>query len=133
MANRTKLFISYSHKDVRWLKAVKEQLAVLERERLLNVYDDTRLLAGEAWHARLDSEMSAAKVGLLLISPSFLTSEFILDNEVPRLFDRHAAGGMSIYPLLVRPCPWGLVSWLSKLQIRPQDAERRPKAVSAYS
>lgn len=133
MANRTKLFISYSHEDIRWLEAVKEQLAVLEREGLLDLYDDTQLQAGEAWYKRLHAEMSEAKVGLLLVSARFLSSGFIRNEEVPRLFDLHATEGMSIYPLLVRPCPWRQVSWLSKLQLHPQDAKRRPKAVSAYS
>jgi hypothetical protein len=133
MGNRTKLFISYSHEDTDWLKAVREQLAVLEREGLLDVYADTQLQAGEAWYDRLHSEMSTAKVGLLLISAQFLSSAFIRNEEVPKLFDRHADGGMVIYPLLVRPCPWQKVTWLSKFQIRPQDAKGRPKAVRAYS
>ena len=133
MTNRTKLFISYSHEDIRWLQAVKEQLAVLEREGLLDVYEDTQLLAGEAWFDRLDAEMTSAKVGLLLISAPFLSSGFIRNEEIPRLFDRHAAGGMIIFPLLVRPCSWQHVGWLSKLQLRPQDTKRRPKAVAAYS
>jgi TIR domain len=131
--SRTKLFISYSHKDIRWLEALKEQLAVLERERLLDVYEDTQLRAGEKWYDRLNAEMSTAKVGLLLISAPFLSSDFIRNEEVPKLFNRHEKGGMFIYPLLVRPCPWEAVDWLSKLQVRPQDAMRRTKAISAYS
>ncbi len=133
MDSRTKLFISYSHKDIRWLEALKEQLAVLERERLLDVYEDTQLCAGEKWYDRLHAEMSTAKVGLLLISAPFLSSDFIRNEEVPKLFNRHENGGMFIYPLLVRPCPWKAVDWLSKLQVRPQDAMRRTKAISAYS
>jgi hypothetical protein len=92
MGNRTKLLISYSHEDIRWLTAVKEQLAVLEREGLLDLYEDTQLQAGEAWYERLQSEMSAAKVGLLLLSAPFLSSGFIRNEEVPKLFDRHARG-----------------------------------------
>ena len=132
MDSRTKLFISYSHKDIRWLEAVKEQLAVLEREGLLDVYEDTQLLAGENWYDRLHAEMSTAKVGLLLISAPFLSLYFIRNEEVPKLFNRHEKAGMFIYPLLVRPCPWKAVDWLSKLQVRPQDAMRRIKAISAY-
>lgn len=39
---------------------------------------------------------------------------------------------MKIYPLLVRPCPWERVAWLAKLQLRPQDAKRRAKALSTF-
>jgi len=105
---------------------VREQLAVLEREGLIDIFEDTRIGAGEDWFARLHEEMLVAKVGLILVSAPFLNSAFIRDEEVPRLFDKHAAGGMTIYPLLIRPCPWAKVKWLSKLQLRPRDA----KAVS---
>ena len=51
---RKKLFISYSHSDARWLDRVREQLAVLEREGLIDLFDDTRITVGEDWYSRLD-------------------------------------------------------------------------------
>ncbi len=133
MGERSRLFISYCHEDIRWLKAVREQLAVLEREGLLEVFADTQLGAGDLWFERLHSEMSQARVGLLLLSAPFLASSFVQDQEIPKLFSQHVEGGMELYPLLVRPCPWQQVAWLAKLQLRPQDTKRRAKAVSAFS
>jgi hypothetical protein len=109
-----------------------EPLAVLEREGLVDVFADTQLQVGEKWRQRLDAEMLRARVGLLLVSAPFLSSAFVRDEEVPRILDRHAGGGMLICPLLVRPCPWKHVQWLAQLQLRPQDAKQRPKAVSAF-
>ena len=123
MARRERVFISYSHKDSEWLQRVREQLAVLERAGLIEVFADTGINAGEDWLARLHSEMLSAKVGLLLVSASFLSSAFISEEEVPRLFDKHAQSGMTIYPLLIRPCPWSKVEWLQRLQVRPRDAK----------
>jgi hypothetical protein len=119
---RKKLFISYSRKDVRWLDRVREHLRVLELENLIDPFDDTQIGAGEDWYARLDREMLEARIALLLISVSFLTSAFIRKEEIPRLFNKHKTGGMVLYPLLVRDCAWQEVSWLSSLQIRPTDA-----------
>ena len=53
------------------------------------------------------------------MSRFFLTSEFILDAEVLRLFELHGERGMTLYPLLVSACPWQAVPWLERLQIRP--------------
>jgi hypothetical protein len=39
---------------------------------------------------------------------------------------------MTIYSLLVRPCPLERVPWLAKLQLRPQDAQRRTRALSTF-
>jgi hypothetical protein len=119
---RTKLFISYSHKDRRWLDRVREQLDVLEREGLIDPFEDKRIGVGEDWYARLDREMREARIALLLISASFLTSAFIRKKEISRLFGQHETGGMVLYPLLVRDCAWQEVSWLTRLQIRPADA-----------
>lgn len=119
---RKKLFISYSHRDLRWFERVREQLAVLEYEGLIDAFEDTRIGAGEDWYARLDQEMVEAQIALLLISASFLTSAFIRKEEIPQLFDRHGAAGMVLYPLLIRDCPWQEVSWLARLQMRPREA-----------
>jgi hypothetical protein len=124
---RTKLFISYSHRDSGWLKRVREQLDVLESEGLIDGFDDTRIDAGADWYKTLDHEMLEAKIALLLISPTFLTSSFIRNDEVPRLIERHKLDGMQLYPLLVRDCPWQNVRWLSPLQMRPPG----PRALAA--
>jgi hypothetical protein len=76
--------------------------------------------------------MLSARLGLLLISAPFLTSKFVRQDEVPRLFEQHETAGMQIYPLLVRPCPWQHVAWLAKLQLRPQDSNGRAKPLSAF-
>jgi hypothetical protein len=132
MGDRNKLFISYSHKDTKLLEEIKEQLAVLETEGLISLCEDTQLMVGEDFHKQLDEMMLSARLGLLLISAPFLTSKFVRGNEIPRLFDQHEKSGMRIYPLLVRPCPWQRVAWLAKLQLRPQDSERRTVALSTF-
>ncbi|HSE18650.1 MAG TPA: toll/interleukin-1 receptor domain-containing protein [Pyrinomonadaceae bacterium] len=129
---RNKLFISYSHNDTRWLEALTQQLAVLEREGLLSLCDDTKLKVGEDWQQQLNDMMLEARLGLLLISAPFLNSEFVREKEIPRLFQQHQQGGMQIYPLLVEPCPWERVAWLTKLQLRPQDSKRRVRPLSAF-
>ena len=70
--------------------------------------------------------MLKARIAVLLISSSFLTSRFIRDEEVPKIFARHEQDGMKIYPLLLKPCPWKVVKWLASMQLRPPDA--RPLA-----
>jgi hypothetical protein len=132
MSDRNKVFISYSHDDTKWLNAIKEQLAVLEYEGLVSLCEDTQLEVGEDWYHQLNEMMLSARLGLLLISTPFLKSKFIRKEEIPRLFAQHQQGGMMIYPLLVTPCPWERVGWLAKLQLRPQDAKRRVKAVFAF-
>ena len=122
MPQRERVFICYSHEDAVWLKRVREQLSVLEREGLIDIFDDTLISGGEGWYARLDQEMLRAKLAVLLVSQPFITSDFIQREEIPRLFDKHSEVGMMIYPILVRACSWRRVKWLADLQLRPPGA-----------
>jgi len=120
---RTQLFISYAHEDNRWRLRVVAQLGILARAKLIEIWDDRELEAGDDWLERINDGMSRARIALLLISAPFLNSDFIKTKEIPRLFRRHEADGMTIYPLLIRTCPWEEVRWLKGLQIRPEDGK----------
>jgi len=119
---RTKIFISYSYQDERWRQRLVEQLEVLAQAGLIEVWADRQVGVGEPWRERIDQRMLEARIAVLLLSAASLTSRFILNLEIPRLLQAHEAAGMTIYPLLIRPCPWQLVPWLSRLQVRPKDA-----------
>ena len=126
MQTRTKIFISYSHEDNRWRTRLASHLAVLAMEGIIDLWDDRKLEAGDDWFERIHEQMLTARIAVLLVSSAFLTSKFIREEEVPKLFDQHEKGGMTVYPLLVKACPWQEVSWLARLEVRPREA--RPLA-----
>lgn len=120
---RTKVFISYAHKDDKHRERVVEHLNVLEAEGLIERWDDRLIGAGEDWAEEIDKALLTCKVAVLLISPAFLGSKFVKNVEVPALVERHGQNGMRIVPVLIRDCPWEVVDWLKKLQMRPKDAK----------
>ncbi len=115
------LFISYSHKDELWKDRLAKQLGVLEREGLLDVWDDRRIRAGVEWLKEIEAAIDRASVAVFLVSADFLTSEFILGKEVPRFLEGRAKDKLRVFPVIVRPCMWRKVAWLSRLQARPLD------------
>jgi len=126
-----KIFISYSHKDDKWRKLLSEQLQILELEGLVQLWDDQKLHAGEHWRERLYQQLLEAQIAILMISPSFLTSDFIRNVEVATLFEQcEKEGGTILYPLLIRPCPYEVVGWLRKKQMRPSGPKL--KALSTF-
>jgi hypothetical protein len=114
------IFISYSHKDEDWKDRLVTQLAVLERQGHVDLWDDTRIGAGAQWYENIQKSMAAAKAVVLLVSANFLTSNFILTEEVPRLLQRRKEEGLAIFPVIVKPCAWQTVEWLSQMQVRPK-------------
>ena len=87
---RVKVFISYSHKDEMWKDRLLTHLSVLDHEGLLHVWTDRRIEVGASWQAKINEAMSDSRVAVLLVTANFLTSEFILNQEVPRLLQLHA-------------------------------------------
>ncbi len=65
--------------------------------------------------------MTQAKVAILLISANFLTSDFTLKTEVPRLLKRHQNEGLVVFPVIAKPCAWQRVEWLARMNVRPRN------------
>ena len=130
---RPSVFVSYSRKDEAWKNRLVKQLRVLELEGDLEVWEDRQIEAGDDWLPEIEAAMARARVAVLLISADFLTSGFILGKEVPELLRRRQDEGLRIIPVIVQPCPWSAVPWLSKIQSWPKGGKElvsftRPKA-----
>jgi len=117
---RTKLFISYSHRDHAWLEQLKIHLSLLMRRSLVHVWSDTRIGIGRRWQEEIESALGESDAAVLLITPDFLASDFIWNEELPRLV-AHQKQGMQILPLIARPCAWRIAPELAELQSRPAD------------
>ena len=112
----TDIFISYSHKDEAWKDALQDQLQVLQYHGDFAIWDDRQIKAGDSWYPAISEAIESARVAILLISADFLKSDFVRSEEIPRLLKRRSEDGLRIVPLVVRPCPWQTVPWLSSLQ-----------------
>ncbi|MCP4576001.1 MAG: toll/interleukin-1 receptor domain-containing protein, partial [Deltaproteobacteria bacterium] len=118
-----KIFISYSHKDENWKNRVTSQLAVLERQGILEVWEDRRIRTGKEWRPEIEDALNTCNIAVLLVSPGFLTSGFIMDDEVPCILKRREKNLMEVFPVIIKPCPWDSVEWLKKLQLFPKDGK----------
>jgi hypothetical protein len=110
------VFISYCHADTAWLDRLKIHLRPLVRRTSLDLWDDSRISLGQAWHEEIDRALARADVAILLVSADFLASDFIVNNELPPLLHRAAHGGLLIVPLIVSPCLFSEHEGLSRYQ-----------------
>jgi hypothetical protein len=112
----TKIFVSYSHSDKEWLQRLKVHLRPLERDGLIECWDDTQITSGQKWGSEIEQTLQSAKVAVLLISADFLASEFIMKNELPPLLVRAKSRGVTILPLIISPCRFEQTKSLSEFQ-----------------
>lgn len=98
------VFISYSHKDLPFLKRLLVHLRPLERDGRIQLFADTKLRAGDKWRDEIREALTAARVAILLVSADFLASDFIVDNELPPLLSGAERQGTRIVPVVVKPC-----------------------------
>jgi hypothetical protein len=113
---RTKVFISYSHEDQPWLERLQVHLKPLEREGVIDRWDDTRITAGQKWKSEIQKALDQARVAVLLISADFLASDFIADDELPRLLSAAANEGLVVLPIILSPNRFARTPSLSQFQ-----------------
>lgn len=116
MMNDTRVFISYSHADERWLLALKTHLRPLERDGFIESWDDTRIKAGSNWQREIEDALATANVAILLVSAPFLASEFITTKELPDLLTAAKAKGTLILPIIISACGFERMKELQEFQ-----------------
>ena len=115
-----RIFISYSHRDEAWKDRVDRHLGVL-KEQGVEVWQDRKIAAGDEWEREIIQALEWCNVAILLISAHSLTSDYILRKEVTALLQRRRRDGVRLIPLILSPCAWKRLPWLSLLQVRPLD------------
>lgn len=116
--NKSKIFISYSHQDLDWLKKVQTNLKVLEfdQNKTFEIWDDQRIKSGDHWKKEIEEALKSCSIAILIVSTEFLASDFIQNNELPILLEKAQNQGTKIIPLIVGHCRFSKSKILSSFQ-----------------
>lgn len=122
MQGPVRIFITYSHRDAGYVRPddLLGFLRDLERDGA-EIWHDERIATGEQWDDTIRREIERSDIAVALVSQDFLNSEYCQNVEISEFLRRRAAGGLRIYPILLRPCMWRSHGWLAGTQSQPRD------------
>jgi hypothetical protein len=101
---RRRILIVCSYKDGKYFHQLHTHMARYEREKLVDVWNETKIVAGTRWREEIKRTLDVTRVAILLISANFLASSFIEENILPPLLYAAASGGAIILPVLLSHC-----------------------------
>lgn len=102
--DRSRIFISYSHRDQRYLDELRAHLAYYEKKGDIDFWDDTRIKAGSRWYREIEKAITSARIAILLVSADYLASKFIQERDLPFLLEAALAKDVTILSVILRPC-----------------------------
>ncbi|MEL7426668.1 MAG: COR domain-containing protein, partial [Bacteroidota bacterium] len=107
-----RIFISYAKEDKTLVDAFVDLLSTYERNKKIQIYYDKEIHHRSGWDEQLQTEMREAEAFVVFASTDYFANrkEYILDEEVPLMYERHQEEKIPVFPILVnRPAllPFG--------------------------
>lgn len=119
-------FISYAHKDKKYIKPFKDGLEAHNKLSNTNwsLWIDEDIIIGEKWHSKIKSKVASCDFAVLLISIDFINSEFIGEYELKEFLEQNKKNaGFTIIPVYLRPCEFDKHPELKDYQFFVADGE----------
>ena len=116
------VFISYSRQDQEFRRELEKHLSSLRHQGLISSWSDSDIVPGTEWQQTINTYLAQAQIILLLISSSFLASDFCYKVEIQRAIERHEQKQVRVIPIILCPVHWE-VPPIDKLQPLPTNAK----------
>ncbi|MFY9822352.1 MAG: TIR domain-containing protein [Thermoanaerobaculia bacterium] len=101
-AMRDQVFISYSHKDKKFMEELLTHLKPYLRSGAVTAWSDQQIAPGAKWFDEIKTALGNARAAVLLVTPDFLASDFIDKHELGPFLKEAAAGGVKILWIPIR-------------------------------
>lgn len=99
--SKLKIFISYSHNDMKYKEQLLSHLKSLELTYNIETWHDGEILAGENVDKEILKQLSLSDIVLLLISHSFMSSYYCIEVELKKAIQRHNNGECIVIPVIL--------------------------------
>ncbi len=115
------VLLCYAQEDERMARQLRQHLSLLERNSYISILDYGNIDPGTERDKELKKHLDEAQIILLLISASFLSSDYCYETEMQHAIERHERQEARVIPVILRDCYWKTPP-LDKLQPLPDGA-----------
>ncbi|HEY6541655.1 MAG TPA: toll/interleukin-1 receptor domain-containing protein [Ktedonobacteraceae bacterium] len=116
------ILLCYDAEDEPMVRQFRKQLSPLKRKGLIALWDDGNISPGTDREQELKKHLDEAQIILLLISPSFLDSDYCYNVQMQQAIQRHERKEARVLPVILRPVNWDVVP-IDKLLPLPDGAK----------
>jgi MinD-like ATPase involved in chromosome partitioning or flagellar assembly len=114
-----KVYISYSHKDIKFKRKLESYLKVPTIERFATFWSDQEVLPGMDVASGIEEYLKNSHIYLLLISSNYLASNN-LNKELTMIHNRAEKNNdILVIPILLTPASWKKVPFLKSRRVLP--------------
>ena len=113
------IYTAYAHDDERFFKKIKEQLDILHRQGWPISRHESEIIYSTVWQR--SNHLATANLILLLVSTTFLNSDFCYCDQMYLAVERHRTDNLCyvipiilhpLHPLLLERTPFGKLDFL---------------------
>ena len=101
-----RLFISYSHSDAKMRGKLESHLTLMRRQGLIRIWTDRVITPGSNWKDAIDGAIHSSQIVLLLVSASFMSSDYCYEIEAKTALERDRQEMAKAIPVILRPVDW---------------------------
>ncbi len=134
MSEPIEIFISYAREDRSYLEDLTRHLRSLKRQNLIQTWSDADITAGTEWKKAIETHLDTAQVFLLLISSTFIASDYCYGIEMKRALERHERGEVRVIPIMLSTIPEYAreTAPFDGLKALPKDAKQEVKPIKSW-
>ncbi len=96
-----KIFLSYSHKDKKYLSDFRSHFSTVNEGAL--IWDDSKISVGQNWKFEIDKALKSSIASILFVSSNFLNSKFIMEEELPYILESSEEQKKLILLIFLKP------------------------------
>lgn len=104
----TTIYAIYTSEEKITMHHLLRQLKSVKDDPNVEIWYDDSIKSGQTWKPSDKSRLYDADIFLLLVSNTFMYSEFIKQLEFKIIIDRYKSGKAKVIPLILENCPWDI-------------------------